>query len=97
MERAGRDPNLWDMRVQRKGRRVRCKSDIVGHLPKVIFQHRLAAHWDVAAHDREAARLYQQRLEMQRRMRRAAAEAARRRVAPHDPEARAWSLELKGR
>ncbi len=55
VERARRDPNLWDMKVQRKGRTVRCKSDIVGHLPKVIFRHRFAAHWDVAAHDREAA------------------------------------------
>src|SRR5262249_32208391 len=86
VELAKRDPNLWDMRVERKGRTVRCRSDIVGHLPKVIFRHRFAAHWDVAAPDREAARLYQEHLDMQRKMRRAGAEAARRRAAPHDDE-----------
>jgi hypothetical protein len=85
-ELASRDPNLWDLKVQRKGRTVWCKSDVVGHLPKVIFRHRFADSWDVAAHDREAARLYQNRLDMQRRMRRAGAEAARRRAAPHDDE-----------
>jgi hypothetical protein len=85
-ELARRDPNLWDMRVEQKGRTVRCRSDIVGHLPKVIFRHRFAAHWDVAAHDREAARLHRERLALQRRMRRAGAEAARRRAAPHDDE-----------
>ena len=84
VELAKRDPNLWDLKVQRKGRTVWCKSDIVGHLAKVIFRHRFAAQWDVAAHDREAARLYQERLDMQRQMRRAGAEAARRRAAPHD-------------
>jgi hypothetical protein len=86
VELARRDPNLWDLKVKRKGRTVWCESDIVGHLPKAIFRHRFAAHWDVAAHDREAAGLYQKRLEMQRQMRRAGAEAARRRAAPHDAE-----------
>jgi hypothetical protein len=86
VELAKRDPNLWDMRVQRIGRTVRCQSDIVGHLSKVIFRHRFAAHWDVASHDREAARLYQEHLDLQRKMRRAGAEAARRRAAPHDDQ-----------
>jgi hypothetical protein len=86
VELAGRDPTLWDMRVQRKGRTVWCKSDVVGHLPKVIFRHRFAARWDVAAHDREAARLHKARVDMQRKMRRAGVEAARRRAAPHDDE-----------
>ena len=86
VELAKRDPNLWDMKIKRKGRTVWCESDIVGHLPKVIFRHRFAAHWDVAAHDREAAQLEQARLEMQRKIRRAGAEAARRRAAPHDDE-----------
>jgi hypothetical protein len=86
VELARRDPNLWDLRVERKGVTVRCKSDIVGHLPKAIFRHRCAEFWDVAAHDREAARQYEQRLDMQRKMRRAGAEAARRRSAPHDDE-----------
>jgi hypothetical protein len=83
---AKRDPNLWDMRVQREDSTVWCKSDIVGHLPKVVFRHRFAEYWDVAAHDREAAKLYEARLDMQRKMRRAGAEAARRRAAPHDDE-----------
>jgi hypothetical protein len=86
VELARRDPNMWDMKVQRKGRMVWCKSDVVGHLPKVIFRHRFAAHWDVAAHDREAAQQYQHYQEMKRKMRRAGAEAARRRAAPHDDE-----------
>jgi hypothetical protein len=38
VKRAGREANLWDTRVQSKGRRVRCKSDVVGNLPKVILQ-----------------------------------------------------------
>jgi hypothetical protein len=80
---AKRDPNLWDMQVQRAGRTVWCESDITGHLPKVIFRHRFAAHWDVLAHDREAERLFQERMNMQRRMREAAVEGARRRAAPH--------------
>jgi hypothetical protein len=86
IELARRDPTLWDMRVQQDGQRVWCKSDIVGHLPKVIFRHRFARYWDVAAHDREAARLYEERVRMQRRMRRARAEMARRRAAPHDSD-----------
>jgi hypothetical protein len=83
-ERARWDPNLWDMKVQRKGRTVWCGSDVVGHLVKVIFRERFAGHWDVAAHDREATVHYQQRVDMQKGMRRAGAEAARRRAAPHD-------------
>jgi hypothetical protein len=86
VELAKRDPNLWDMRVQRTGRIAWCKSDIIGHLTKVIFRYRFAAEWDVAAHDREAAQLYQKHRDMQRKMRRAGAEAARRRAAPHDDE-----------
>jgi hypothetical protein len=86
VELARRDPNLWDMKVQRKGRTVWCKSDVVGHLPKVIFRHRFGSYWDVAAHDREAAEEYQKFLGVQRQMRRAGAEAARRRAAPHDNE-----------
>jgi hypothetical protein len=86
VERARRDPNLWDMKVRRQGRTVWCKSDIVGHLPKVIFRQRFAASWDVAAHDREAARLYREHVDVQRKMRRAGVEAARRRAAPHDDE-----------
>jgi hypothetical protein len=83
---ARRDPTLWDLRVQQDGRTVWSKSDIVGHLPKVIFRHRFARYWDIAAHDREAARLYEERVKMQRRMRRAGAEMARRRAAPHDAD-----------
>jgi hypothetical protein len=86
VELARRDPNLWDLKVQRQGRTVWSKSDIVGHLPKVIFRHRFAAFWDVAAHDREAAGLYQQHVDLQRQIRRAGAEATRRRAAPHDDE-----------
>jgi hypothetical protein len=81
---AKQDPNLWDMRVQREGRTVWCDSDIVGHLPKVVFRNRFAAFWNIAAHDREAAKLYEQHREMQQKLRRAGAEAARRRAAPHD-------------
>jgi hypothetical protein len=81
---ARRDPNLWDSKVQRKGRTVWCKSDIIGHLVKVLFRHRFKAHWNVAAHDVVAAQQYEQHLELQRRMRRGGAEAARRRAAPHD-------------
>jgi hypothetical protein len=83
---AKRDPNLWDMKILRDGRTVWCTSDIVGHLPKVIFRHRYSRNWDVAAHDREAAKAYEYRVEMQRQMRRAGAQAARRRAAPHDDE-----------
>jgi hypothetical protein len=84
VELARHDPNLWDMKVQRKGRAVWCESDIVGHLSKVFFRHRFGAFWDVAAHDREAWEKHRQHLELQRRMRKAGAEAARRRAAPHD-------------
>jgi hypothetical protein len=83
-ELARRDPNLWDMKIQQMGRTVWCESDICGHLSKVIFRHRYSGHWDVAAHDREAAEQYEKHLDMQRQMRRAGAQAARRRAAPHD-------------
>jgi hypothetical protein len=86
LELARRDPNLWDLKVKREGRTVWCESDVVGHLSKVIFRHRFRAFWDVAAHDREAAGLYQQHLDLRRKMRRAGAQAARRRAAPHDDE-----------
>ena len=86
VELAKRDPNLRDMKVQRKGRTVRCGSDVVGHLPKVIFRHRFAAYWDVASHDREAERLHREHRDMMRNMRRAGVEAARRRAAPHDDD-----------
>jgi hypothetical protein len=86
VELARRDPLLWDSKVVRKGRIVWCKSDIVGHLPKLIFRRRFAEYWDVAAQDREAAVQLRKYLDMQRQMRRAGAEAARRRAAPHDDE-----------
>jgi hypothetical protein len=81
-----RDPNLWDLKVQRAGRTVWSESDIVGHLTKAIFRHRYAGHWDVAAHDREAEQKYRAYLDQQRQWRRAGAQAARRRAAPHDAE-----------
>jgi hypothetical protein len=84
VELARRDPNLWDMKVERTGRTVRSKSDIVGHLVKVIFRHRFAAHWNVAAHDQLAAQRFRELAELQRRMRQSSARAARRRAAPHD-------------
>jgi hypothetical protein len=83
---AKRDPNLWDTKIERKGRSIFCKWDIVGHIPKVIFRRRYAGHWDVAAHDRAAAEQYKQYAEMERNMRRAGAEAARKRAAPHDDD-----------
>ncbi len=86
VEVAGRDPQLWDMNVQREGRVVWSESDICGHLVKAIYRHRFVAHWDVAAHDREAGRQMQKLLDMQRNMRKAGAEAARRRAAPHRDE-----------
>jgi hypothetical protein len=86
VELARRDPNLWDSKVRREGRTVWCKSDIIGHLVKVIFRHRFRASWDVAAHDREAAVLYQQHIDLQQKMRRAGVMAARKRAAPHDEE-----------
>src|SRR5207237_1041653 len=55
-------------------------------LSKVFFRHRFAAYWDVAAHDREAAQHYQERLDMQHKMRQAGAAAARSRAAPHNDE-----------
>lgn len=86
VELASRDPHLWNSKVHRKGQTVWSESDMVGHLLKVFFRHRFAAYWDVAAHDREAARQYREHRDMQRQMRRAGAEAARRRAAPHDDE-----------
>jgi hypothetical protein len=84
VELARRDPNLWDMKIKRQGSTI--KADLIGHLVKVIFRHRFKASWDVAAHDREAVQLYQEHLDLERRMRQAGAEAARRRAAPHDDE-----------
>jgi hypothetical protein len=86
VELARKDPNLWDSKVKQQGRTVWCKSDIVGHLVKVIFRHRYRDCWNVAAHDVLAARQCQEHLERQRQMRRAGAIAARRRAAPHDDE-----------
>ena len=86
VELARRDPNLWDAKVQRDGRTVWCKSDVVGHLPKALFRLRYAGSWDVAAHDREAAGRLSHLLEQQQRIRRAGAVAARRRADPHDAE-----------
>ncbi len=86
IERAKRDPNLWDLTIQRKGQTIWSESDVVGHLPKAIFRQRFAAYWDVAAHDREAVRLNEERLNRERQMRQAGVEAAKRRAAPHDDE-----------
>jgi hypothetical protein len=86
VELAKRDPTMWDMKMQRKGRMVWCESDVVGHLPKAFFRYRFATSWNVAGHDREAARLHQERLDQQRKMRQVGVEAARRRAAPHDDE-----------
>jgi hypothetical protein len=80
---ARRDPNLWDMKVKRLGRVVWCKADITGHLAKVFFRHRFAGSWDIAAHDREAERQYQEHLARQRAMRQGLVQAARRRAGPH--------------
>jgi hypothetical protein len=81
---AARDPLLRGMKVERKGNTVRCDVDFSGDLPKVIFKHRFAGHWDVAGHDREAERLDLERSRRESQVRRAAAEAERRRMAPHD-------------
>jgi hypothetical protein len=81
---ARRDLDLWDMKVERKGRMVRCEDDIIGHLPKVFFRHRYAGYWDVASYDREAIQQYKEFVAQQAAMRRASVEAARKRAAPHD-------------
>jgi hypothetical protein len=82
--RAKQDPNLWNQTIERQGQTLWYESDSFGQLTKVLFRHRFEAYWDVAAHDREAARKLQEHRELQKRMRRAGVEAARRRAAPHD-------------
>ncbi|HEX3146902.1 MAG TPA: hypothetical protein VHR66_02300 [Gemmataceae bacterium] len=84
LEVVSRDPQMWNMKFQRKGLTIWSESDIVPHLPKAVFRHRFKAFWDVAAHDREAARQREEHLALQRQMRQAGAAAARRRAAPHD-------------
>lgn len=86
VELTRRDPNLWTDNVERRGRNIRCKDDILGYLPRVIFRHRFAEFWDVATHDQCAAQQIEESIAQQSAMRRAGVEAARRRAAPHDPE-----------
>lgn len=52
----------------------------------MFFRLRYAGYWDVASHDREAARRYEEFVAQQAEMRRASIEAARKRAAPHDDE-----------
>jgi hypothetical protein len=84
--RARRDPELWEYKVQRKGRLVRCKDDFLGRLPQLFLQHRYGEYWDVASYDRQAAREYEELVAQEAAMRRTSVEAARRRAAPHDEE-----------
>jgi hypothetical protein len=84
--RARRDPELWDKKVQRKGRLVRCKDDFLGQLPKLFLQHRYAGYWDVASYDRQAVREYEELVAQEAAMRRSSVETARRRAAPHDDQ-----------
>jgi len=86
VEAAKRDPGLYGMTVERKGRNVRCRDDVVGQLPKVIFRVRYAGQWDVASFDAAAARQIAEVEAQQSAMRRAGVEAARKRAAPHDEE-----------
>jgi hypothetical protein len=81
---AATDPNLAGGKPRRRGSEVRVKYDFVGNLPKLLFRLRYGDWWDVAAAVREAAEAYREQREQARQMRRAGAEAARRRAAPRE-------------
>lgn len=72
--------------ITRKGLTLRMKDDIAGNFAKLIFRLRYRDAWNLTPlfEEIEEQRLQQQ--EMARQMRRAGAEAARRRAAPHDEE-----------
>ncbi len=80
---AKHDSNLQHMTVNRTGATVYCEWDIVSNLSKVLFRMRYRNWWNVAAVEAELAERRRQELEMERQMRRACAEATRKRAAPH--------------
>ncbi|MBX9622532.1 MAG: hypothetical protein K2X82_01830 [Gemmataceae bacterium] len=81
---AATDPNLTGGKLRQKGRLVRIDYDFVGNLPKLLFRMRYGGWWDVSAAVREVEEEFRRQREQARQMRRAGAEAARRRAAPRE-------------
>ncbi|MBX9584188.1 MAG: hypothetical protein K2X87_28140 [Gemmataceae bacterium] len=84
IEAAKTDPNLAGGTPHQAGREVRVQYDFVGNLPKLVFRLRYGDSWEVSAAVREAAEAYREQQEQARQMRRAGAEAARRRAVPRE-------------
>lgn len=85
MEAVRRDGYLYNMGVVRKGLTVFCEYD-QGFLATLLFRLRYGDQWNLAELRQRIEASYKERLKMAREMRRAGAEAARMRAAPHDPE-----------
>jgi hypothetical protein len=77
-----KDSYLHNMGVERRGATVRCQYDL-GQLSILFFRHRYRDYWDFGLVEQEVEKEYQERREREREWRKAGAEAARRRAAPH--------------
>ncbi len=88
---ARRDNHLHDMQVKRKGLVVAVDFDS-GNLAKLLLRLRYRDIWDFGPLEAHEAKQYEERIAMQKKLRRAGAEAARQRAAPHDAD-----VLLKGR
>ena len=85
VQAARRSNGLHGMGVRRKGTLVGSE-DLLGALPLLLLRLRYPDAWDFGPwweHDKKQC---EERVEMERRLRRSSAEIARKRAAPHDPE-----------
>jgi hypothetical protein len=78
-----KDGYLHNMGVVREGLTIGCEYDH-GQLATLFFRHRFREHWDFGPAEQEAEKEYRDRLELQKRLRKAAVAAARQREAPHE-------------
>lgn len=84
-EAVRRDGYLHNMDVRREGRSFTCQYDN-GELARLLLRQRFGHIWDYAEVLAHVEQEYQERLKMEKQMRRAGAQAARNMAAPHDTE-----------